>query len=94
LGGISPLEGAFAVGLRAGGHVFQDIARFMKYGATVEPLLVAGYQGIKQRDAEIPEKREVRLTEALERLVQLYEACGKKEEAARWKEELKSIEKR
>jgi tRNA A-37 threonylcarbamoyl transferase component Bud32 len=53
-----------------------------------EPLLVGGYEGMKQRQAKIPPQGKIRLTEALERLVQLYEATGKKDDAAKWRKEL------
>jgi serine/threonine protein kinase/tetratricopeptide (TPR) repeat protein len=56
--------------------------------ADAEPLLLKGYQGMKQREAKIPPQGKPRLREALERLVQLYEATGKKDEAARWRKEL------
>jgi hypothetical protein len=53
-----------------------------------EPLLVQGYEGMKQRAAKIPAKRKGRLTEALERLVHCYDAWGMSAEAARWRSEL------
>jgi serine/threonine protein kinase/tetratricopeptide (TPR) repeat protein len=53
--------------------------------ADAEPLLLQGYQGMKQREAKIPPQGKVRLTEALERLVQLYEATGKKDQADKWR---------
>ena len=53
-----------------------------------EPLLRKGYEGMKQREKTIPPQGKIRLTEALERLVQLYEALGKPEEAAKWRKEL------
>ena len=53
--------------------------------AEAEPLLVGGYEGMKQREAKIPAKARVRLTESLERMVQLYDAWGKKAEAAKWR---------
>jgi outer membrane protein assembly factor BamD (BamD/ComL family) len=40
------------------------------------------------REAKIPPQSKVRLTEALQRLVQLYDAWGKPDEAARWRKEL------
>ena len=40
---------------------------------------------MKEGEARIPRAVKVRLTEALERLVRLYEATGKKEEAAKWR---------
>jgi hypothetical protein len=52
--------------------------------ADAEPLLLAGYEGMKQREAKIPAQHKIRLTEALERLVQLYEALDKKADAAKW----------
>jgi tetratricopeptide (TPR) repeat protein len=55
--------------------------------AEAEPLLLAGYEGMKQREAKIPPAGKVRLTEALERLVQVYEAMDKKDEAAKWRSE-------
>jgi hypothetical protein len=41
--------------------------------AAAAPLL-SGYQGLSQRAATIPAEDQVRRTDALERLVQLYEA--------------------
>jgi len=58
--------------------------------AEAEPLLLAGYEGMKQRKAKIPPQGKVRLTEALERLVQLYEALEKKDEATKWRKELEA----
>jgi hypothetical protein len=51
--------------------------------AEAEPLLLAGYEGMKTRQA-IP----IRLTEALERLAQLYEAWGQDDKAAEWRKKL------
>jgi tetratricopeptide (TPR) repeat protein len=57
-----------------------------------EPLLKDGYAGLKQRQDNIPEPvRQLRLTEALERLVQLYEAIDNQDEAARWRKELEAL---
>jgi hypothetical protein len=58
--------------------------------AEAEPLLIAGYQGMKQREASIPPRAKVYLTTALERLVQLYEAADKPDEAANWRKELEA----
>jgi hypothetical protein len=58
--------------------------------AEAEPLLLQGYQGMKERQAKIPEPAKRALTEALERLVQLYEAWGKPDEAVRWRQELEA----
>jgi tetratricopeptide (TPR) repeat protein len=56
--------------------------------AEAEPLLTAGYEGLKQREATIPLESMSRLPMALERLVLLYEAWGKPDEAAKWRHEL------
>jgi tetratricopeptide (TPR) repeat protein len=53
--------------------------------AEAEPLLLDGYAGMKQRESRIPLLSKPRLTEALDRLVQLYDAWDKKDEAARWR---------
>jgi serine/threonine protein kinase/tetratricopeptide (TPR) repeat protein len=58
-----------------------------KYVAA-EPLLAEGYEGMKQREAKMPAAGKARLTESLERLVQLCDAQGKPDEAARWRAEL------
>jgi tetratricopeptide (TPR) repeat protein len=56
--------------------------------ADAEPLLLAGYEGMKQREKTIPLPGKLRIPEAIERLVQLYEATGKKDAAAKWRKEL------
>ena len=56
--------------------------------AEAEPLLLKGYAGMKERERSIPPQGKVRFKEAVERLVQLYEATGKKGEAAKWRAEL------
>jgi hypothetical protein len=57
--------------------------------AEAEPPLLEGYEGIKQREAKIPPQfRAVRLKGALERLVRLCEATGRKDEAAKWQKKL------
>ncbi len=56
--------------------------------AEAEPLLLQGYEGMKQRRDKIPPQSKSRLRMALERLVQLYEATDKKDEAAKWRKEL------
>jgi eukaryotic-like serine/threonine-protein kinase len=61
--------------------------------AEAEPLLVAGYEGMNAREATIPPEAKVRLTEALSRLVGLYEGWAKPEEAATWREKLEAARK-
>jgi hypothetical protein len=55
-----------------------------------ELLLVQGYEGMKRRAAQIPEGRRFRVPETLQWLVQLAEATGQKEGAARWQKELQT----
>jgi hypothetical protein len=64
-----------------------SLAGQRKY-AEAEPLLKQGYDGLKERAAKIPAESKTRLTEALDRLVQLNDAWGKPDEAARWRAEL------
>jgi WD40 repeat protein/serine/threonine protein kinase/tetratricopeptide (TPR) repeat protein len=56
--------------------------------AEAEPLLLQGYEGMKQREAQFPPAGKVRLPEAVERLVQLYDDWGKPEQAAEWRKKL------
>jgi serine/threonine protein kinase len=57
-----------------------------------EPLLLQGYEGVKQRQDKIPPAvRQVRLNEALERLVRLYEAADQKAKADEWRRKLEEV---
>jgi tetratricopeptide (TPR) repeat protein len=56
--------------------------------AEAEPLILAAYEGLKAREAKIPGPRKSNLAKAAERVVQLYEAWGKPEQAAAWKAKL------
>jgi serine/threonine protein kinase len=58
--------------------------------AEAEPLLVQGYEGLKARAQSIPPGEKGRLTEALRRVVRLYEAWGKADQVAPWRQELKA----
>jgi serine/threonine protein kinase/tetratricopeptide (TPR) repeat protein len=55
-----------------------------------EPLLLQGYEGMKAREAKMPKNEASRLTQALEQLVNLYDAIGNAEEAAKWRQELET----
>ena len=63
-----------------------------------EPLLLAGYEGMKEQEDKTPGANALgspfrqRLTEALERLVQLYDAWGNPDEAAAWRKRLADVE--
>jgi tetratricopeptide (TPR) repeat protein len=56
--------------------------------AEAEPLVVAGYEGMKAREAKIPAPPKRFLAEAAVRVVRLYEAWGKTAEATAWKSRL------
>jgi TolA-binding protein len=54
-----------------------------------EPLLLEGHEGLRQQASNIPRAvRQQRLTEAVERLVRLYDAWGKKDKADEWRKKL------
>jgi len=68
----------------------------LKKYSEAEPLLVAGYEGMKQREKTMPPQQRDRLAEAADRLVRLYDAMDKKDEAAKWRkirEQSKTAEK-
>jgi len=56
--------------------------------AEAEPLLIEGFEAMKVRETKIPPASKARLTKAGERIVQLYEAWGKKEKAEEWRKRL------
>jgi hypothetical protein len=56
--------------------------------AEAEPLLLQGYEGMQQREAQIPPLGKRRLREAIERLVQLYDDWGRPEKSAEWRKKL------
>jgi tetratricopeptide (TPR) repeat protein len=56
--------------------------------AQAEPLLLAGYEGMKKREKLIPPSAEGRLTEAVERLITLYKEQGKSDQAEMWTSKL------
>jgi hypothetical protein len=57
-----------------------------------EPLLLAGYEGLKNNEQVIAPQTKSSLMDALHRLVDLYEATGKRDDAARWRKELEATE--
>jgi eukaryotic-like serine/threonine-protein kinase len=58
--------------------------------AEAEPLLLEGYQGLKDREERISSlRRKQRPAEAGARIVALYDAWGKKDEAEQWRKRLK-----
>jgi hypothetical protein len=57
-----------------------------------EPLLLSGYQGLKDHESKIPFHRKNQLKDAGQKLVQLYEATGQSDQAAQWRQKLVELE--
>jgi eukaryotic-like serine/threonine-protein kinase len=56
--------------------------------ADAEPLLLKGYEGMKQREQSIPSQvKKQRLCDALDRLIAFYTAVNKPDEVKKWKAE-------
>jgi hypothetical protein len=68
----------WAMSLLGGSHLNQG-----KY-VEAEPLVVAGYEGIKAREAKVPAANKPRLADAAARGLRLYKAWGKPEQARSW----------
>jgi tetratricopeptide (TPR) repeat protein len=59
-----------------------------------EPMLLAGYEGLKRSEEAIPPiVRTASMTEAVERLVQLYDERGRKDQAGEWRRKLPATTK-
>jgi tetratricopeptide (TPR) repeat protein len=70
-----------------------SLAGQQKY-AEAEPLLLQGCQGLQKYQATMPPYLNAtrRITESLEHLTQLYDAWGKPDQAAAWREKLAKFE--
>jgi tetratricopeptide (TPR) repeat protein len=55
--------------------------------ADAESLLLDGYEGMRRREATIPPAGKVHLPEAVDRLIELYTATTKPEDAKKWRAE-------
>jgi hypothetical protein len=55
-----------------------------------EPLMLAGFEGLKQREESIPSQYKTQLTESLKHLVRRYEALQKPDQASKWRKELEA----
>jgi serine/threonine protein kinase len=56
--------------------------------AEAEPLLVGGYEKLKEREAKLPSQGKRELRDAAARTVPFYEAWGKAEKATEWRKRL------
>ena len=61
--------------------------------AEAENFLLTGYAGMKQREDQIPANAKFRVKEALQRVIQFYEATGQSDKAAEWKQKLAELDK-
>ena len=59
--------------------------------AEAERLLIQGYDGLKLRPATPASQGKALLTEAIKRLMRLYEGWDKPDQAAKWRKELDSV---
>jgi tetratricopeptide (TPR) repeat protein len=64
-----------------------SLLRQKKY-KEAEPLLLEGYQGMKQRERYMPPPDRARVTEALQRLVKLYDETDRKDRADEYRKPL------
>jgi tetratricopeptide (TPR) repeat protein len=65
-----------------------DLARQKRF-AEAEPLLIQGYEQLKARSNQLePLYARYRITEAGQRIVQLYEAWGRPEKADQWRKKV------
>jgi len=58
-----------------------------KKNADAEPLLLKGYEGMKQREKTIPPQGIIRIPEALDRLIEFSSATNKPDEVKKWRAE-------
>lgn len=66
------------------GEALLDQGKF----ADAEPLLLSGYEGLKQREALIPAEARPRIAKSLESLVRLYDTWGKDDIARKWRKKI------
>ena len=64
-----------------------------KQYAEAEPLLISGYNGLREREARIPAANKPRLEKAAERLIRFYEETAQPDKAAEWKQKLDELTK-
>jgi eukaryotic-like serine/threonine-protein kinase len=64
-----------------------------KQYAEAEPLLISGYNGLREREAKIPVANKPRLQKAAERLLWFYEETAQPDKAAEWRQKLNELTK-
>ncbi|MBX3418002.1 MAG: protein kinase [Pirellulaceae bacterium] len=76
------LRGAALQGLAKESGDAEEKSRLL---AKAEPLLVSGYEGMKQRESTIPPEFATRIPEALDRLIELYETLSMSEQVSHYR---------
>jgi serine/threonine protein kinase len=84
------LLGSALAGLAVSFKATDHAAAAQKF-AEAEPLLSAGYEGMKIREKSLGRAGRISTNAALMRLIQLYSEWDKPAEAARWKKELDAM---
>jgi tetratricopeptide (TPR) repeat protein len=64
----------------------QDAIEKARLLAEAEPLLVAGYEGMKQRESTIPREAAGRIADALDRLIVFYTLLERPDEATKYRD--------
>jgi hypothetical protein len=64
----------------------------LKNYGDAEPLLIAGYEGLRQREPTLPAAGKTCLRNSIDRLVKFYDATAQTEKAAQWKRKLAEFE--
>jgi hypothetical protein len=64
-----------------------------KQYAEAEPLLISGYNGLRELEAKIPAANKPRLEKAAERLIRFYEETAQPDKAADWRKKLDELAK-
>jgi eukaryotic-like serine/threonine-protein kinase len=91
------LREALAGWMRKAGHDWHTYEAASQMGgflliqknyAGAEPYLIQGYEGLKAREASIPDASRRRIAEARARIIALYDAWGKPEKAEEWRRKL------
>jgi tetratricopeptide (TPR) repeat protein len=71
-----------AAAVQAPGEALMQVQAF----TDAEPLLLMGFKGLRQAQAADPDRVDPPLQDAITRLVRLYEAWGKPDAAAKWRQ--------
>jgi serine/threonine protein kinase/tetratricopeptide (TPR) repeat protein len=65
----------------------EGLVRAERVYREAEPLLLAGYEGMKKREKTIPPQARARLPEAADRLIELYKVTKRPDEMKKWQAE-------